>query len=61
MSFLTTSIQSHWFVIFLFQVALGIGLIYMIQHRNYLINELIEENEALRKIIKRNHDRRKIN
>jgi len=59
MSFLTTSIQSYWFVISLFLLFICTGLVAVWDYRCRQVNELREENEALMKIIKRNYDRRK--
>ena len=60
MSFLT-NIETTWFVISLFLLFICTGLVAVWDYRCKQVNELREENEALRKIIKRNHDRRKIN
>jgi hypothetical protein len=46
-------LDHHNIVIELFLVGIMCGMVAMIEWRNYLINQLKEENEDLRKIIRR--------
>ncbi len=51
--------ESTWFVIFLFQVAISIGLVAIWNYRCIQVNKLKEENRDLRKIIWRKSKRKR--